>query len=59
VDITKEHQALTSATRQVRSRMCGMVFGGHLSAQAAIWLDPADDGPAVRPCMSFLCYSRG
>jgi len=39
---------MTSATRQTRPRVLGVVFGGYLSAWAAFRLDPEYSGPAVR-----------
>ena len=47
---------ITSATRQVRPRVLGVVFGGYLSAQAVFRLDPEYSGPAIRPACSFLLY---
>jgi hypothetical protein len=50
----KEQQQVTSATRQGRPRVLGVVFGGHLSAQAAFRLDPEYSVQSVPAC-SILC----
>jgi hypothetical protein len=46
-----ENQPITSATRQVRPRVPGVVFGGHLSAQTAFRLGRENSGPAVGNCI--------
>jgi len=49
-----EHQHPTSATRQVRPRVLGVVFGVHFSARSAFRLDPDYSGQSAPAC----CFLR-